>query len=144
MKHLIAVLTVLSMSIVLAGGVEPRLFRSSPERDFRETNGALPSSHTGPGAFVIDLDSAQSTHKFFGVGVSFPEASCHLLMKMPAADRKAVIARVSAELPAPEQEDAVRRDGVLRRLRLFRPHLQGDGFLRPCADAYTDQGHSRR
>ena len=94
MKHQIAVLTVLSTSLALAGGVEPRLFRSSPERDFRETNGALPSPHTGPGAFVIDLDSARSTHKFFGVGVSFPEASCHLLMKLPEAERKAAIARV--------------------------------------------------
>lgn len=92
MKHTLAL--VLASGLSLAACAEPRLFRSSPERDFRETNGALPSLHSGPGAFVIDLDSAPSTHKFFGVGVSFAEASCHLLMKMPAAERKAVIARV--------------------------------------------------
>ncbi len=76
------------------GAREPRLFRSSPERDFREAPGAMPSPITGPGARVVDLDVAEATHKYLGMGVSFPEASCHLLMGLPEDERKAAVERV--------------------------------------------------
>lgn len=73
---------------------EPRVFRSSPERSFREANGAMPSPLTGPGARVIDLDAAKPKHAYLGIGVSFPESSSHLLMMMDEDKRHAVIERV--------------------------------------------------
>lgn len=73
---------------------EPRLFRSSPSRGFREAPGAMPSPYTGAGARVVDLDAAKPRHEFLGLGVSFPESSCHLLMTMDAARRRDVLERV--------------------------------------------------
>ena len=88
----IATLFIVAATAFADGDV--RLYRSSVERDFREANGALPSPLTGPGALVLDLDGAKADHKYLGIGVSFAEASCHLLMKLPEAERRAVIERV--------------------------------------------------
>ena len=73
---------------------EPILYRSTREREFREVMGALPSLLTGSGARVIDLDMAMPRQTYLGLGVSFPESSCHILMGLPAAERRAVLEKV--------------------------------------------------
>ena len=65
-----------------AADVTPRMFRTTLERGFREVESVPFTSHTGGGARVIDLDAAKPSHPFVGLGVSIPESSCHLLMKM--------------------------------------------------------------
>lgn len=81
-----------ALAKVLPAGA--RIYRTTLERDFREVEGAVASEQTGPGARVVDLDTAKPRHGFLGLGVSFAEASCHLLMKLPAAERRAVLESV--------------------------------------------------
>ena len=80
----------------------PRIYRTTADRPFREVEGAVATGHTGPGARLIDLDAAKGRHDFLGLGVSFNEAGCHLLMKMrPEERRKAlelVFGRTGANL----------------------------------------------
>lgn len=78
----------------VCSGNEARLYRTTLERDFREVEGTVASAQTGPGTKLVDLDAAKPRHEFLGLGVSFAEASCHLLMKLPAAERRAVLESV--------------------------------------------------
>lgn len=90
---------IVALSALFEGvsATEPVLYRSTREREFREVMGALPSPLTGPGARIIDLDAAMPRQTYQGLGVSFPESSCHILMGLPAAERRAVLEKVFGE-----------------------------------------------
>jgi glucosylceramidase len=75
-----------------AGG--STIYRSTCDRDFREVIGAVATPHTGPGASVIDLDAAHESHPWLGFGVSFPESSCHLIMRLSEDRRRALVESV--------------------------------------------------
>ena len=75
-------------SVAALGGTDGvKIYRTTGTREFREVVGALPSAHTGSGARVIDLDAAVPRQAFLGLGVSFPEASCHLMMRLKPEQR---------------------------------------------------------
>ena len=107
-------------SIVLVAAVPvcafAQLFRTTLERDFRAAEGALASPYSGPGATVVDLDAAKPSHNFLGIGVSFAEASCHLLMKMRPETRRATLERVFG------------RNGL--RLSVGRVHMGASDYSR--------------
>ena len=79
-------------SVAALGGTDGvKIYRTTGTREFREVVGALPSAHTGSGARVIDLDAAVPRQAFLGLGVSFPEASCHLIMRLKPEQRAALL-----------------------------------------------------
>ena len=69
------------------GMPETHIYRTTETQEFSEVCGAEWSSHTGPGAQVVDLDGASRCHTYRGIGGSFAEASCYTLMKLPEAKR---------------------------------------------------------
>ena len=72
-------------------GEEVRIWQSNSRRDFHEVSNPPPTEHFAPGAGIYDLEDSCATHDFLGVGVSFADASCYLLSKMPAERRSELL-----------------------------------------------------
>ena len=92
MKQLM--LCILVVGALSLAATEPMMYRSTRNRDFRKVTGAVATPLSGPGAYVVDLDAASPRQTYQGLGVSFPESSCHILMGLPAAERRAILEKV--------------------------------------------------
>lgn len=67
------------------------LYRTTADAPFRVRDCTHPSTLTGAGANVIDLDAAVPRHEFLGLGVSFAEASAYLLANQTEAKRREIL-----------------------------------------------------
>lgn len=67
------------------------LYRTTADAPFRVRDCPHPSTLTGAGANVIDLDAAVPRHEFLGLGVSFAEASAYLLANQTEAKRREIL-----------------------------------------------------
>ena len=79
-------------AMLASAATEVTLYQSSKARPFREVKSVVPfSPHAyAEGTDLVDLDAAKPSHKFLGLGVSFAEASCKILMDLPKEKREKV------------------------------------------------------
>ena len=77
-----------------AAANEAHVYRTKLDGEFRETVSAQPSTFTGDGLRLVDLDAATDKWPFLGLGTSFPEGSCHLIMSLPAAQRREIVEKL--------------------------------------------------
>lgn len=79
----------LAVGLVAGLSAQTRVYRTTPTQDFRAVSHADWGDEYGPGSMVIDLDAAVARQSFRGLGGSFAEASCYVLMSLPAEKRAA-------------------------------------------------------
>ena len=65
-----------------------------PGGEMREIRTTPFTRHAYVGKPVLDLDDLEASHKFFGLGVSFTDASCWLLSQLPPERRHALLAEL--------------------------------------------------
>lgn len=76
---------------VVAQSPAVRVYRTENRGEMREVVANRWTSHWTQGACVVDLDAAKRDHDYLGLGVSFPESSCHLLSKLPPEKRREIL-----------------------------------------------------
>jgi len=79
----------LAAGLALQLPAQTRVYRTTPTQDFRAVTHADWGDEYGPGSMVIDLDAAVERQSFRGLGGSFAEASCFVLMSLSDEKRAA-------------------------------------------------------
>lgn len=93
MKSALALTAGLGGAMLSSAATEIALYQSSRSRPFREVKSFVPfSPHAyAEGTDLVDLDAAKPSHQFLGLGVSFAETSCKILMDLPKEKREKVL-----------------------------------------------------
>lgn len=98
MKYiLLSVLMFLSLNISAdsyvpkEGGTSFKVLQTTPMHPLREVLTTPFSRHRYPSLTPVDLDGAEVSHEYLGIGASLTDASCWLLSRMPEDRRKAFI-----------------------------------------------------
>ena len=78
---------------VAAEPISFREYQSAKDVSMHELKDDVPFSPLwhAAGTPVLDLDSSKPSHKYLGLGVSFAEASCKILMELSSAEREKVM-----------------------------------------------------
>ena len=78
---------------VAAEPISFREYQSAKDVSMYELKDDVPFSPLwhAAGTPVLDLDSSKPSHKYLGLGVSFAEASCKILMELSSAEREKVM-----------------------------------------------------